>query len=89
MHFIQPVFYPRLQQDKFNSTVAGDPKQINACNEKDAVDQTRNQYPFPKPVLYNKPMRMGIRLYGYNDFFKHGSDWSKQPLMISRSGIKI
>jgi hypothetical protein len=51
----------------------GNPKEIEADDEQDGVQDARDQYPFPEPVLGNEVVRLDIGLECYNYFFEQSA----------------
>jgi hypothetical protein len=60
-------------------------KKVDTYHEQDSINDTRNQYPFPQFMFFDKPVRFKIRLYGYDHFFQHPVSFSVAKLTHSVS----
>ena len=61
------VCYIQYPTDKVVSAFT---KKVHAYNKEQRINNSRDQNPFPQPVLANKAMCQEIRLYSYHYFFK-------------------
>lgn len=70
MHSLQPHLQPHQLTDIRNRFAGGGPEEIHAGKEKQRIEDTWNEYPFPEFVLPDELVRLEIGLYGYYDFFE-------------------
>ena len=56
--------------DVRNESVGGFSEIVHTTGKEDGIDQSRDQYPSPKPVLADEPVGLVIALYGNDDLFK-------------------